>query len=191
MVRTNLNSSLIIMILLLIVTLSAGFHYQLKAERTKLEKQFVRLDNYDESVMERVDFLQELQKGLLSNLNDFNETFANYQNSLTLLKADNNLLHIDIQKLTENVACLETENQQNTAEQNDQIISLQKIIYSLQVEQDANLNVLNSNLSELENLLEQNETEFADFISKFGTRKMKKNLQTIETEEATLELTNN
>ena len=191
MVRTNLNSSLIIMILLLIVTLSAGFHYNLKTERTKLEKQFVRLDNYDESVMERVYFLQELQKKLLGNLNEFNETFTNYQNSLTQLKADNNLLNLDIQKLTSNVACIETENQQNTAEQNDQIISLQNIIYSLQVEQDANLNILNSNLSVLENLLEQNETEFTDFISKFGTRKMKKNLQTIETEEVTLELTNN
>jgi len=191
MVRTNLNSSLIILILLLIVTLSVGFHYQLKAERTKLEKQFVGLDNYDESVMERVDFLQELQKGLLSNLDEFNETFTNYQNSLTQLRADRNLLDVDIKKLTENVACLETENQQNTAEYNDQIISLQKIIYSLQVEQDADLNVLNGNLSKLENLLEQNETEFTDFISKFGTRKMKKNLQTIETEEATLELTNN
>ena len=190
MVRTNLNSSLIIMILLLIVTLSAGFHYNLKAERTKLENQFMRLDNYDESVMERVDFLQELQKGLLSNLNEFNETFTNYQNSLTQLKADSNLLNVDIQKLTENVACLETENQQNTAEHNDQIISLKNIIYSLQVEQDENLNVLNSNLSVLENLLEQNETEFTDFISKFGTRKMKKNLQTIETEEVTPELTN-
>ena len=191
MVRTNLNSSLIIMILLLIVTLSAGFHYNLKTERTKLEKQFVRLDNYDESVMERVDFLQELQKRLLSNLDEFNETFTNYQNSLTQLGADNNLLTVDMQKLTENVTCIEAKNQQNTAEQNDQIISLQKIIYSLQVEQDANLNVLSSNLSELENLLEQNETEITDFISKFGTRKMKKNLQTIETEEATLELTNN
>ena len=55
---------------------------------------------------------------------------------------------------------------------------------------DENLNVLNDNLSVLENLLEQNETEFTDFISKFGTRKMKKNLQTIETEEVTPELTN-
>ncbi len=191
MVRTNLNSSLIILILLLIVTLSAGFHYQLKAERTKLEKQFVRLDNYDESVMERVDFLQELQKGLLSNLDEFNGIFTNYQNSLTQLRADSNLLNVDIQKLTSNVACLETENQQKMLENNDQIITLQKIIYSLQVEQDANLNVLNGNLSKLENLLEQNEMEFTDFISKFGTRKMKKNLQTIETEEATLELTNN
>ena len=190
MVRTNLNSSLIILILLLIVTLSAGFHYQLKAERTKLEKQFVRLDNYDESVMERVDFLQELQKKLLSNLDEFNETFTIYQNSLTQLRADRNLLNVDIKKLTENVACLETENQQKMLEHNDQIISLQKIIYSLQVEQDANLNVLNGNLSKLENLLEQNETECTDFISKFGTRKMKNNLQPIETEEATLELTN-
>ena len=190
MVRTNLNSLLIILTLLLIVALSVGLHYHLEAERTNLEKQFVRLDNYDESVRKRIDFLQELQKELLSNLNEFNETFANYQNSLTQLKADNNLLNVDIQKLTENVACIESENQQSKVEHNDQIISLQNIIYALRVEQDANLNVLNGNLSVLENLMEQNETEFTDFISKFGTRKMKKNLQTIETEEVTHELTN-
>ena len=191
MLRTNLNSSLIIVIILLIVTLSAGLHYHLKAVRTKQENQFLKLGNYNEDVSKRIDLLQELQKALVSNVNEFQVTIANYQNSLMKLKAENNLLNVDIKRLTQNVNCIENENEQNTAEQNDQIISLQNIIYSLRVEQDANLNILNGNLSVLENLLEQNESEITDFISKFGTRKMKKNMQTIETEEATLELTNN
>ena len=72
-----------------------------------------------------------------------------------------------------------------------QIISLQNHIYALRAQQDANLNVLTGNLTDLEQLLQQNESSFTDFISNYGTRKMKKNLKTIEAEEATLEITKN
>lgn len=191
MVRTNLNSSLIVMTLLLIVVLSAGLHYHLEAERTNLENQFVRLDNYDQDVRSRIDYLQELQKELWINIQNFNETFANYQTSLTELKAENNSLTDNFKELTENVTCLENETEEQTEDQNMQIISLQNHIYALRAQQDANLNIVNGNLTDLEQLLQQNETEFTDFISIYGTRKMKKNLKTIETEEATLELTNN
>ena len=191
MVRTNLNSSLIIMTLLLLIALSAGLHYHLESERSILENQFVRLDNYDQDVRSRIDYLQELQKELWINIQGFNETFAMYQTSLSELKADNNLLTVDIEKLTENVTCLESETTEQTEEQSMQIISLQNHIYALRAQQDANLNIVNGNLTDLEQLLQQNETEFTDFISIYGTRKMKKNLKTIETEEATLELTNN
>ena len=184
MVRTNLNSSLIVMTLLLIVALSAGLHYQLEAERTNLENQFVRLDNYDQDVRSRIDYLQELQKELWINIQNFNETFVNYQTSLTELKAENN-------SLTENVTCLENETEEQTEDQNMQIISLQNHIYALRAQQDANLNVLTGNLTDLEQLLQQNESSFTDFISNYGTRKMKKNLKTIEAEEATLEITKN
>ena len=191
MVRTNLNSSLIVMTLLLIVVLSAGLHYHLEAERTNLENQFVRLDNYDQDVRSRIDYLQELQKELWINIQNFNETFANYQTSLTELKAENNSLTDNFKELTENVTCLENETEEQTEDQNMQIISLQNHIYALRAQQDANLNVLTGNLTDLEQLLQQNESSFTDFISNYGTRKMKKNLKTIEAEEATLEITKN
>jgi len=186
MLRTNLNSSLIIVIILLIVTLSAGLHYHLKSERAKQENQFLELSNCNESVSKRIDLLQELQKALVNNVNEFQVTIANYQNSLMKLKAENNLLNVDVKRLTQNVNSLETENEQNTAEHHDQIISLQNTIHSLEKEQTAKLNLLSCNLLVLEGLLEQNETEFAGFISKFGTRKMKKNLPTIEIENPDL-----
>jgi chromosome segregation ATPase len=191
MVRTNLNSSLIIMTLLLLIALSAGLHYHLEAERSILENQFVRLDNYDQDVRSRIDYLQELQKELWLNIQKFNETFATYQTSLTELRTENSLLTGNVEKLNKEVAYLEDETTEQTEEQSMQIISLQNHIYALRAQQDANLNVLSGNLADLENLLQQNESNFTDFISNYGTRKMKKNLNTIETEEATLELTNN
>ncbi len=186
MLRTNLNSSLIIVIILIIVTLSAGLHYHLKAERTKQENQFVKLGNYNESVSKRIDLLQELQQALVNNVNEFHVTIANYQNSLMKLKAENNLVNVDMKKLTQNVSFIETENEQNTVGHYEQLISLQNTINTLKKEQAAKLNVLSCNLLVLESMLEQNETDFTGFISKFGTRKMKKNLPTIETENPDL-----
>ena len=107
MIRTNLNTALIIFVLLLVGVVSTGLHYHLEVERATLEKQFQRLDNYDESVRNRVNFLQELHKNVKSNLEQFDVMLSDYEAIVEELEDEDSLINSRLNEFTQNSELLE------------------------------------------------------------------------------------
>ena len=182
MLRTNLNTALIILVLLLMTVVSTGMHYHLEVERSNLESRFQRLDNYNESIRSRIDFLQDFQKTLFSNLEDFNAEIDSFENILTKLEKEDHLLKDHFSEFRRNSAQTKAQDDLQIAELDRKIIVLKNSISSFKIKQNENFNSIWQNIAELNQNLDGKEKQFTDFLTEFGTRKMKKNLLLYQTD---------
>ena len=189
MIRTNLNTALIIFVLLLVGVVSTGLHYHLEVERSNLEKQFQRLDNYDESVRKRVDFIQELHKNIKSNLEKFNSTLAEYEAIVEELEDEDSIHNSRLNEFANNSASMKEINLLKNQKLEDKIIVLQNTIERLEEQQNQSLNNLFSNITALGDSISIKARSMREFIQKYGTRKMKKNLEKYRDEPAQIEIT--
>jgi len=192
MIRTNLNTALIIFVLLLVGVVSSGLHYHLEVERENLEKQFQRLDNYDESVRKRVDFIQELHKNIKSNLEKFNSNITEYETIIQELEDEDSIFNSRLNEFADNSVLIKEINLLKNQNLEDKIIVLQNTIERLEEQQNQSLNNLNnlySNITALGDSISIKDRSMKEFIQKYGTRKMKKNLENIRDEPAQIEIT--
>ena len=190
MIRTNLNTALIIFVLLLVGVVSTGLHYHLEVERANLEKQFQRLDNYDESVRKRIDFIQGLHKNIKTNLEKFNSNLAEYEAIIEELKDEDAILNSRLSEFANNSALIEEIHLLKNQNLEDKIITFQNTIARLEEQQNQNLNNLFSNITALGDSISIKDRSMKEFIQKYGTRKMKKNLENFRNEPKQIEITN-
>lgn len=182
MLRTNLNTALIILVLLLMTVVSTGMHYHLEVERSNLESRFQRLDNYNESIRSRIDFLQDFQKTLFSNLEDFNAEIDSFENILTKLENEDHLLSDQLSEFRRKSAQNKAKDDLQITELDRKMIVLKNSISSFKTKQNENFNSIWQNIAELNQSLDGKEKQFTDFLTEFGTRKMKKNLLLYQTD---------
>ncbi len=189
MIRTNLNTALIIFVLLLVGVVSTGLHYHLEVERANLEKQFQRLDNYDESVRKRVDFLQELHKKMKSNLEKFNSAFAGYEAIVEKLKDEDSIITSRLHEFAGNSASIEEINRLKNQNLEDKIVVLRNTLERLEEKQTQSMENLFSNITALGDSIFIKDRSMKEFIQKYGTRKMRKNMENFRIEPVQIQIT--
>jgi len=176
-------------VLLLVGVVSTGLHYHLEVERANLEKQFQRLDNYDESVRKRVDFLQELHKKMKSNLEKFNSAFAGYEAIVEKLKDEDSIITSRLHEFAGNSASIEEINRLKNQNLEDKIVVLRNTLERLEEKQTQSMENLFSNITALGDSIFIKDRSMKEFIQKYGTRKMRKNMENFRIEPVQIQIT--
>lgn len=192
MFRANVNTGLIVLNLIILVMVTTSLDYHLEVKRSEVNDRFTKSDSYDENVNKRIDLIQDLQHIQKNNLERFNGVVNQYENKLSALKQDNNQLSqkiVHLEKLSIEMSTTDRNNSSKIQKQIEHIAKLKLDIDKLNENQNKFAVEFEESLDEIEYSIDSNSKQVKKYLGKYGTYKMRKNLQSIENSSPTLQIT--
>ena len=123
---------------------------------------------------------RRFQKEQTKELTAFNDSIAQYELALQQINRDNNLLLHNIELLETAKVTYQQENGEHNEELIKMLMAFQNTLGNLKLRQDNLWADMQIDMENIMTISENNDTNLNNFIHEFGTRKMKRNLSSID-----------
>ncbi len=173
--------------LALLVVAGVEAYSQIQAGRLKLSRQYQRMNAFEKQNKKNIERLQNTQQQLLTELKTQNQIINDIEIVLNTMNDNIENSDLQINCLTENLAENEKRDESQIKNHQGQLAKLQSEIKKMNRKQNKDFNNLTIKILSLSDTIFSNECEIKDFISEYGTRKMRKNIEVNEVETFTVQ----
>ena len=184
MLRTNLNTVLIVLVLALLGVAGLETYSQIQRGRQDLGTQSLIMGAFEKQNKKNIEKLQNAQRQLLAELNTQNQLIVRIETALNENIANSNS---QIEKLVKNFAENSKKDQIQNKNYQKQLAELHSEITGLNAKQNRDFNEITLKILSLNDTIFSNDQDIKEFISEYGTRKMRKNIEINEVDTFTVQ----
>ncbi|MBT3168339.1 MAG: hypothetical protein HN952_07925 [Candidatus Cloacimonetes bacterium] len=184
MLRTNLNTVLIVLVLALLGVAGLETYSQIQRGRQDLGTQSQRMGAFEKQNKKNIEKLQNAQRQLLAELNTQNQLIVRIETALNENIANSNS---QIEKLVKNFAENSKKDQIQNKNYQKQLAELRSEMAGLNTKQNRDFNEITLKILSLNDTIFSNDQDIKEFISEYGTRKMRKNIEINEVDTFTVQ----